>query len=341
MSLLEVENLSAYYITHAYGVQRDVRAVDNITFSMEENEIVGLAGESGCGKSTLIKVLLAIIKPPLRVLSGQVNYSYDDKKFNLLTLEGKQLRRVQWEDISYIPQGSMSTLNPVRKIRKTFEDVIKAHKKSESREEYERLMEEHIKYLGLPLEVLDSYPHQLSGGMRQRTTIALATILKPKIIFADEPTTALDVVVQRGVIQMLKQLHEEQKNTMLIVTHDMAVHANVAEKIAIMYAGKIVEIAEKKELFTAPKHPYSQFLIQSLPRIGDKRRRTSAPGNPPSLADPPPGCRFHPRCPYVKDVCKRHIPKLIEYEESHNIACFLYSSEIEEGEEIVQEIIRS
>lgn len=341
MSLLEVKGLSAYYITHVYGVERDVKVVDNITFSLEENEIMGLAGESGCGKSTLLKVLLSMIKPPLRVLSGEVNYSYDNKHFNLLNLDKKQLREVQWEDISYIPQGSMSTLNPVRKIRKTFEDVIKAHKTTEEKEEYEKLMEEHIRYLGLPLEVLDSYPHQLSGGMRQRTTIALATILKPKIIFADEPTTALDVIVQRGVIQMLKKLHEEQENTMLIVTHDMAVHANVADRIAVMYAGKLVEIAKKEILFTNPKHPYSQFLIRSLPKIGDKKQKISAPGNPPSLANPPSGCRFHPRCPYVKDICKEYIPKFRNYDNSHQIACFLYSDEIEEGEEIVSKSIRS
>ncbi len=340
MALLEIKDLSAYYITHVFGVKRDVKAVDNLTFSVEENEIMGLAGESGCGKSTLLKVLLSMVKPPLKVLKGEVKYSYDSKNFNLLTLDENRLRKVQWEDISYIPQGSMSTFNPVRKIRKTFEDVIKTHKKSADKEVYEKLMEEHLKYLGLPLEVLDSYPHQLSGGMRQRTTIALATILEPKVIFADEPTTALDVVVQRGVIQMLKQLHREQRNTMVMVTHDMAVHANVADRVAVMYAGKIVEISKKEKLFTNPSHPYSKFLINSLPKIGDRRQRASAPGNPPSLANPPEGCRFHPRCPYAKDICKKHVPKLIEDEKGHYVACFLFSDEEEEGENVVQQTTR-
>ena len=221
------------------------------------------------------------------------------------------------------------------------EYLIKAHKNNDDKEVYEQLMEEHLKYLGLPLEVLDSYPHQLSGGMRQRTTIALATILKPKVIFADEPTTALDVVVQRGVIQMLKQLHKEQRNTMVMVTHDMAVHANVADRIAVMYAGKIVEVSRKEKLFTNPTHPYSKFLINSLPRIGERKPRTSAPGNPPSLANPPEGCRFHPRCPYVKDVCKNHIPKLVEDEKEHYVACFLYSDEVEEAEKVVGQTIGS
>lgn len=341
MALLQIKDLSAYYITHVFGVKRDVKAVDNISLSIEENEIMGLAGESGCGKSTLLKVLLAMVKPPLRVLKGEVNYSYNDKNFNLLTLEKDKLRKVQWEDISYIPQGSMSTFNPVRKIRKTFEDVISAHKKTEDKKEFEKLTEDHLKYLGLPLEVLNSYPHQLSGGMRQRTTIALATILRPKVIFADEPTTALDVVVQRGVIQMLKQLHREQENTMVIVTHDMAVHANVADRVAVMYAGKIVEVSKKEKLFTNPGHPYSKFLINSLPKIGDRSQKTSAPGNPPSLANPPEGCRFHPRCPYAKDICKKYVPKLFEDEKGHYVACFLYSDEIEEADNIAEQTIRS
>lgn len=329
MDILKVEDLKAYYVASLYGVKRNVKAVDGISLNIKENEIFGIAGESGCGKSTFLKVLVGMIKPPLIVLNGKVIYNLEEESIDIISIPNEILNTIRWKIMSYIPQGAMSVLNPTRKIIKTFEDVIKTHKNDVDNKTCRELTEEHIKALGLPLEILNSYPHQLSGGMRQRVTIALATILKPKIIFADEATTALDVVVQRGVIQLLKKVQLEYKNTLVIVTHDMAVHANIADRIAIMYAGKIVEVGKTEDIFKSPKHPYTKYLIESLPKIGDKSPRGSAPGSPPSLLNPPPGCRFHPRCPYVMKNCKEEVPKLIEIEDGHNVACFLYSKEVE------------
>ena len=189
------------------------------------------------------------------------------------------------------------------------------------------IAKEHIVHLGLPRNILDAYPHQLSGGMRQRVTIALATLLKPRIIIGDEPTTALDVVVQRGVVQLLKDIQENFENTIVLVTHDMGVHANIADRIGIMYAGKFVEEADTKTIFGDPRHPYTKFLIDSLPKFGDKTVRKSAPGSPPDLGNLPSGCSFHPRCPYVMDQCKEKMPDLINITNVHKVACWLITGE--------------
>jgi len=328
MYALKVENLKAYYITSLYGIERKVRAVDNVSFQVMENEILGIAGESGCGKSTLLKTLIGLIKPPLSVIGGEIYYKYDGKEVNILK-SSSDLKELKWKVFSYVPQGSMNVLNPTRKIIKTFEDVIKVHLNVTNNDEIRNMVGEHLKSLGLPLEVLNSFPHQLSGGMRQRVTIALATILKPKVIITDEATTALDVVVQRGVIQLLKRIQSEFKNSIIMVTHDMGVHANMADRIIIMYAGKLVEIGSAKEIFKNPLHPYTRYLIESLPKIGDKTIRRSVPGAPPSLLNPPSGCRFHPRCPYAMNECKEMVPDLIEVEKGHKVACFLHGKEVE------------
>jgi len=328
MYALKVENLKAYYITSLYGIERKVRAVDNVSFQVMENEILGIAGESGCGKSTLLKTLIGLIKPPLSVIGGEIYYKYDGKEVNILK-SSSDLKELKWKVFSYVPQGSMSVLNPTRKIIKTFEDVIKVHLNVTNNDEIRNMVGEHLKSLGLPLEVLNSFPHQLSGGMRQRVTIALATILKPKVIITDEATTALDVVVQRGVIQLLKRIQSEFKNSIIMVTHDMGVHANMADRIIIMYAGKLVEIGSAKDIFKNPLHPYTRYLIESLPKIGDKTIRRSVPGAPPSLLNPPSGCRFHPRCPYAMNECKEMVPDLIEVEKGHKVACFLHGKEVE------------
>jgi peptide/nickel transport system ATP-binding protein len=225
--------------------------------------------------------------------------------------------------ISYIPQGSMSVFNPVLKIRGTYADFIGSHVSGQSREEIFEMAHQRILELGLPKNILDVYPHQLSGGMRQRVTIALAASLNPRIMIGDEPTTALDVVVQRGVIQMLKDIQKNLKNTIILVTHDMGVHANVADRIGIMYAGKIVEEATTERIFAEPVHPYTQFLINSLPKFGDKTVRSSVPGSPPSLADLPSGCPFHVRCPHVKDICRQQMPDFSHLDENHKVACWL------------------
>ena len=189
------------------------------------------------------------------------------------------------------------------------------------------MVSSYLQDLGLPDKVLNSFPHQLSGGMRQRVTIALATILSPKLILADEPTSALDVVVQRGVIQLLDEVRQRERNTLVVVTHDMGVHANLTNRIAVLYAGQMMEEADTRTIFKQPSHPYTQHLIRSLPEIEDKSERVSIPGQPPALDNPPSGCRFHPRCPYVMDICRTEAPPLVEVDLDHRVACFLVSKQ--------------
>jgi peptide/nickel transport system ATP-binding protein len=257
-------------------------------------------------------------------MSGKIYYrTNSEEEVDVATMSPEEMRQLRMEYISYVPQGSMSALNPVLKLKETYEDFIGSHLGDQSREEIFELARKQILALGLPKNILDLYPHQLSGGMRQRVTIALASLLKPRIMIGDEPTTALDVVVQRGVIQMLKTIQENFKNTIILVTHDMGVHANIADRIGIMYAGKIVEEGTTEQIFSQPLHPYTQFLINSLPKFGDKNMRSSVPGSPPSLADLPAGCPFHPRCPHAQEICTQQMPGFSYPEENHKVACWL------------------
>jgi peptide/nickel transport system ATP-binding protein len=323
-NVLRTEQLKAFYVLEMHGTQKIVQAVNDVDMTIYENEIYGIAGESGCGKTTLLKALFNDFVPPLRLIGGRVYYCINgEKEVDVTGMSPKEMRHLRMEFISYIPQGSMSALNPVLKLKETYEDFIGSHLGDQSREEIFELAHRQILELGLPKNVLDLYPHQLSGGMRQRVTIALASLLKPRIMIGDEPTTALDVVVQRGVIQMLKTIQENLKNTIILVTHDMGVHANIADRIGIMYAGKIVEEGTTEQIFGRPLHPYTQFLINSLPKFGDKNVRSSVPGSPPSLADLPTGCPFHPRCPHALEICTQQMPGFSYPDENHKVACWL------------------
>lgn len=325
--VIETNNLKAYYVTKAYGVERTVKAVDDISIQIHEGEVYGIAGESGCGKTTLLKVLLGAHKPPLTVVGGTVTYHFDGRAINSVFMSEDERRELRWRKISYIPQGSMHVLNPVRRIRDTFHDFIAAHRQVTKKESL-KMTQTYLRDLGLPEKVLSSYPHQLSGGMRQRVTIALATILWPKLIFADEPTTALDVVVQRGVIQLLKEVQQKEASTLVLITHDMGVHANLADRIAVLYAGKIVEEADTRTILSNPRHPYTQYLIKSLPSVDERSERVSIPGRPPALDNPPGGCRFHPRCPLAIDKCRTIDPQMITIEAGHRTACHVVEKEL-------------
>ncbi len=326
--IVETKNLKAYYITRAYGVERTVKAIDDISLQINEGEIYGIAGESGCGKSTLLKVLLGGFKPPLTVVGGSVTYYLDGQVIDAGSLTDAQRRDLRWKKMSYIPQGSMHVLNPVRRIHNTFHDFISAHRHVTKKQSFE-MTQAYLNELGLPEKVLNAYPHQLSGGMRQRVTIALATILWPKLIFADEPTTALDVVVQRGVIQLLREIQQRESSTLVLITHDMGVHANLADRVAVLYAGKVVEEADTRTILTRPRHPYTQYLIKSLPSLDERAERLSIPGRPPALDNPPEGCRFHPRCPDAIDKCRTTAPPLIQIDDSgHRAACHVIAQEL-------------
>jgi peptide/nickel transport system ATP-binding protein len=325
--ILRTEKLKAFYVLDVHGEQKVVRAVDEVDLEILENEVYGIAGESGCGKTTLLRALYGAVEPPLRLIGGKVSYNVAGKEVDITSLSAEAKRKLRWEYISYVPQGSMSVLNPVIKLKETYQDFIASHVSAKTREDAFHLAKGQLKELGLPVKILDAYPHQLSGGMKQRVTIALAALLKPRLMICDEPTTALDVVVQRGVVQMLKEIQNNLKNSIVLVTHDMGIQANVADRIGIMYAGKLVEEAPTKVIFGAPVHPYTRYLINSLPRFGDKTTRECAPGSPPSLSDLPGGCPFHPRCPYVLDICRQEMPDMIELEPNHKVACWL----VEEG----------
>ncbi len=328
-TILRTEQLKAFYVLDVLGTRKVVKAVNEVDLDIRENEVYGIAGESGCGKTTLLKALYAAIEPPLRLIGGKVYYRVNDEEIEVSSLSAEEKRRLRWEYVSYVPQGSMSVLNPVIKLKETYRDFIASHVSGKTREEAFEIAKRHITELGLPLKILDAYPHQLSGGMRQRVTIALAALLKPRIIIGDEPTTALDVVVQRGVVQLLKGIQEKLKNTIILVTHDMGVQANVADRIGIMYAGMMVEEATTADIFENPLHPYTRYLINSLPRFGDKTTRESVPGSPPSLINLPSGCPFHPRCPYVFDICTKQMPGSIDLDTNHKVACWL----VGEGED--------
>jgi peptide/nickel transport system ATP-binding protein len=318
--VLKLRDVKAYYETP----RAVVKAVDGVTLDVRENEILGIAGESGCGKSTLLRALYDSLEPPLKIVGGKVEAEMKDANGQTVTLGPGEIRKHWWTFISYIPQGSMSVLNPVVRIEKQFFDAIsRKHRLTNKREIRERIGS-FLKELQLPVEVLNSYPHQLSGGMRQRVLVALGTFLHPQIVLADEPTTALDVVIQKGILLMLAQVQERMKNSLVIVSHDIGVHYQITHRIAIMYNGKIVEIGPTEAVFAKPLHPYTEMLIQSLPHVGDHKHREGIVGRPPSLIDPPPGCRFAPRCPFVMDICREEMPSLLEVEADHFVACYLH-----------------
>jgi peptide/nickel transport system ATP-binding protein len=320
-AVLSVQGLKAYYTTRYFGVQREVRAVDGIDFEVRRNEIYGLAGESSSGKTTLIKTIAAAWKPPLQIVSGTVRFSFAP---DILRSKPDELARLRWKHLSIIVQGSMSVLNPVRRIRESFVDFAFRHL-GLARAAFDERVAAHLARVRLDPGIVEAYPHELSGGMRQRVTIALATICQPEFVIADEPTTALDVLVQKDVLDMMREVQREIASSVLLVTHDLGVHAHLADRMGIMYAGRLVEEAPTAELFRAPRHPYTAHLIASLPRIGDRTVRKPLDGTPPNLAAPPAGCRFHPRCPLAMDRCRTETPSMQVIAPMHRVACLAVS----------------
>ncbi len=321
--MMRINHVSAKYKT----ITGDVLSLKDINFEIKDDEIFGIAGESGCGKTTLLKVLYDIINYPLELSEGSVELEYathaGEKKRLVTDQRANGIKESWWDAISYVPQAAMSVLNPVYRIEEQFYELFRRHRKNEGRREMHRRVNQYLDELSLPRDVLKSYPHQLSGGMRQRVVIAMATFLQPSMIFADEPTTALDVVVQKSILMMLMELQSKMKNSLVIVSHDIGVHYQITNRMGIMYSGSMVELGPTDQLFEAPLHPYTQMLIRSLPKIGDKSQRVGIQGGPPDLRNPPPGCRFAPRCKLAKPECSLLVPGLAEIEPGRFAACHL------------------
>jgi peptide/nickel transport system ATP-binding protein len=300
-----------------------VKAVDHVDFEVRKNEIFGIAGESGCGKSTLLKVMYDLISYPLEISEGSVEIHSTDINGKATIYKNGDIHKSWWKVISYVPQGAMHVLNPVSRIKIQFFDAISKYHDKKNKKVLHEEIANYLKELELPPEVLKAYPHQLSGGMRQRVVIALATFLHPEIVLADEPTTALDVVVQRGILTMLSRVQKKMENSMVIVSHDMGVHYQITNRMGIMYAGQMIEVGPTDQIFNNPQHPYTKMLINALPKVGDNSQKEGIPGTPPSLTQPPAGCRFAARCPLVMDLCRTVEPARIEIGEDHFASCHL------------------
>lgn len=318
MPLLEVRNLKIYF----YTMVGPVRAVDDITFSLEKGEVLGLAGESGCGKSTTAYGIIRLVPPPGRIAGGEV--VFEGK--NVLKMPIEEFRReIRWKKISMVFQGAMNAFNPVLTIGDQMAEVFMVHKgmsKKEALAEVSKLLQ----MVGIDPIRVRSYPHELSGGMKQRAMIAMALALDPPLVIADEPTTALDVVVQAQVMNLMKKLQREKGTSIILITHDLSLIAEIADRVAVMYAGKIVEIGTAEHIYLTPKHPYTSGLINSVPRLtGEIKKLEYIPGIPPDLLLPPPGCRFHPRCKHVFEPCRKEEPPMVTVEPGHQVACWLYA----------------
>jgi len=316
MALLEVKNLKTYFkIKRGY-----VKAVDNISFQVEKGEAMGLAGESGCGKTTTALTILKILPPNGEIRGGKILFS----GINLVEIPEEKMRKdIRWKGISIVFQGAMNALNPVYKVGDQIVEAIRLHE-NVTKEEATTRAKKLLELVGIEPSRFGNYPHEFSGGMKQRALIAMALSCNPLLMIADEPGTALDVVVQAQILKLLRELKDKLNFSMILITHDLSIIAEVCEKTTIMYAGKIVEHGSSVNIFKRPLHPYTSGLIAAFPNIkGPRTRVTSIPGIPPDLLHPPSGCRFHPRCKYAMDICKKKEPIEVEVEKDHYVACHL------------------
>ncbi len=326
--VLRVRNLSVNYETAA----EPVRAVRNVDLDLRRGQIYGIAGESGCGKSTLLYALSRLLKPPARVMAGEVTFSANGEEVNVLAIDDEDLRRFRWARLSIVFQSALNALNPVLTIHSQLRDVLLQHKPELGRAGAKDRSLELLKVVGVPGDRLDSYPHQLSGGMRQRVMIALALALDPDVILMDEPTTALDVVTQRQILDEILRLRQERGFAVIFITHDISLLLEIADVISVMYAGRIVETGLPAELLNDPKHPYTKGLLESFPPLeGPKIQLTGIGGTPPDLRLDLPGCSFQPRCPRAMPECGTRQPELLPIfdlshleEKDREVACFLY-----------------
>lgn len=319
--ILEVKDLKTYF----YSSGKEIRAVDGVSFTLNRGEILGIVGESGSGKSvTSLSIMRLIPNPPGKIVGGEILFEGED----LLRKSETEMRKIRGEKISMIFQDPMTSLNPVFTVEEQLIEVFRIHKKLKYNEARERAIEL-LKKVGIPEaeKRIKSYPHQFSGGMRQRVMIAMALALNPSLLIADEPTTALDVTIQAQILALMKQLQKEFDTSIIMITHDLGVVAEMCQNVLVMYAGRPVEYADVESLFTKPMHPYTIGLLNSLPRLSeDKKRLTPIDGTPPDLGNLPQGCAFYPRCSVKKEICAKITPKLKEVH-GRQIACHLYQEE--------------
>lgn len=316
-NILEVKDLNIQFFTDS-GI---VYAVDKTSFSLKKGETLGLVGESGCGKTTTVMGLMHMVSSPGKIVGGQILLDGQD----IVPLNERQMReQVRWVKIAMVFQGAMNCLTPVYTIGRQMMETLQEHQSMDKEKARKRIVK-YLNLVGLSEDVVTRYPHELSGGMKQRIVIATGLFLEPKVVICDEPTTALDVVVQAQIINLLKRLKQQLGLSVIFITHDLATEAEVADRICVMYAGKIMEIGTSEQIYGAqgPAHPYTQKLLNATPRLHEKVSELSfIPGTPPDLVKPPSGCRFHPRCSEAMDKCKAEIPPLIEIEPEHWSACW-------------------
>lgn len=318
--VLSVRDVSIVY----HADRGDVKASNNISFDLHKGEAVALIGESGSGKTTVSLSFVDMLPQVAEITSGEVLYTdKDGKTSNIFKFSHEQMRDLRWKDCAMVFQGSQSSFNPVLRIRDQFLDTARAHGWNNKEEIIAKAIEL-LKFVRLdPERTLDSFPHELSGGMKQRTLIALGVLLSPPIVIFDEPTTALDIITQRAIIDVLKEMQESLGFSIIFISHDLALAAELATRVATMYAGAIVEIGPVEDIFYKSLHPYTLGLLQSVPRLSQKNEELSSiRGNPPDLINPPSGCKFHPRCDFASEKCSVEEPELIEYEAGHSAACW-------------------
>jgi len=315
--LLRLEGLKTYYFVG----DEVVKAVDGVTLEVGKGEIVALVGESGSGKSTLAFSIMRLLPPGGRIVGGRILFEGVD----LAALPEKEMRRYRGKKISAVFQDPLTSLDPLMRIGDQFVETLQTHFPL-SREEAEARAKRLLEMVGIHPERFHDYPHQLSGGMRQRVMIALAISTEPDLVIADEPTTALDVVIQAQIMRIFKRLRDELGISFILVTHDIALAMEVADRIAVMYAGKLAEYAPTETIYEEPLHPYTRALLRAVPDVEDASKRlVYIPGSPPDLSRPPPGCRFHPRCPFASEKCSREEPPLVEVEPGHAVSCWLHA----------------
>ena len=313
MALLEIRDLTVDYLPRG----RRVRAVDEVSLDVESGEYFGIVGESGCGKTTLARAILRLLPEIATISGGEIRY----KSRDLARMSAKELRPLRWSEISFIPQSAMSAMDPVYRVGVQIIEAIRAHEDI-SREVAHQRCVELFHMVGLDPQRLEDYPHQFSGGMRQRALIAMALALNPDLIIADEPTTALDVIVKDRILFEMEKVQRQLKKSLLLVTHDISVVSENCDRVAVMYAGKVVEQGDTAGIMSAPFHPYTMGLRNAFPNLDESSQELiSIPGAPPDLGDPPAGCRFHPRCPFAEARCRSEQPPLLEVGEGHFSAC--------------------